>query len=118
MAALENLTKRVAVGTGICQVAVVDYRPWTWWPRVLVMTWYAKRFEGGKIRLSEHSGLEDFKEVFAAFAQRQPGAAVFVRLEDDGSAVVYLTPPAAEFAAMIRADEVEPPPPDSLSLLS
>jgi hypothetical protein len=80
--------------------------------------WYQKQFAEGRIGLSPQSSLEDFKEVFAAFAHRRPGAAAFFRLEADGSAIVYLTPASAEFAAMIQATAIEgEPSADALLLL-
>jgi hypothetical protein len=77
------------------------------------MTWYAKRFPDGRVALSPHGGIQDFKDVFEAFAKTCPGAALFCHFdEDDGSATIFLTPAAAEFAAMIQASASEPPIPN------
>ena len=81
------------------------------------MSWYAKHFGDGRIRLSPHGGLQDLKGVFEAFAKTRPGAAMFCQVDDDGSATIYLTPEAAEFAAMIRATESAPPPPNDQVIL-
>ena len=80
------------------------------------MPWYLKRFADGRIRLSPQSGLLDFKEVFDAFAEHHPGAEMFVRVEHDGSATVYLTPESTEFAAMIQATEMAGSPPEDAIL--
>jgi len=75
------------------------------------MSWYAKRFADGRIGLRAGGGLQEFKEVFEAFAKTRPGAALFCQVdENDGSATVFLTPDATEFAAMIQATQSEPPP--------
>ena len=81
------------------------------------MPWYSKRFADGRIGLSQQSGLEAFKEVFDVFAQRHLGAEMFFRIEQDGSATVYLTPASTEFAAMIRATELAGEPPADTLLL-
>jgi len=74
------------------------------------MPWFAKRFVDGRIALRPHGGLQEFKEVFEAFARTQPGAAAFYDAGgDDGSATLFLTPQAEEFAAMIGASEIARP---------
>ena len=77
------------------------------------MPWYAKRFADGRICLRPDGSLVEFTEVFEAFAKTVSGAKLLCRIDEgDGSATVYLSPSAAEFAAMIRASESTPPPPD------
>jgi len=82
------------------------------------MSWYAKRFADGRIALRPNGGMKEFTDVFQAFAKTKPGAALFCRFdEDDGSTTVYLSPDAAEFAAMIRACASDPPAPDDHTML-
>jgi len=82
------------------------------------MRWYAKRFADGRIALRPKGGIKEFTEVFEAFAKTAPGASLFCRVdENDGSATVFLSPHATEFAAMIRATECEPPAPDDRTIL-
>jgi len=47
--------------------------------------------------------LEDFKEVFDAFAQTRRGAALFSYRNVDGSVTAYLTPALMIQAAATRA---------------
>ena len=83
------------------------------------MPWYAKRFEDGHVALYPRGNFQEFKEVFEAFANAHPGAALFAQLDaSDGSATIFLSPNAAEFAAMIRAAESAPPPKDRVVLLA
>lgn len=83
------------------------------------MPWYAKRFEDGHIALYPRGNLQEFKEVFEAFANAQRGAALFARLDaPDGSATIFLSPAAAECAAMIKAAESSPPAQETVVLLA
>ena len=82
------------------------------------MSWYTKRFADGRIGLTPRGGMQEFKEVFEAFAKTQPGSALFCEFnEEDGSATVFLTPAASEFAAMIQAAESDPPKPSDRVML-
>lgn len=82
------------------------------------MSWYSKRFADGRISLRPKGGMQEFTEVFEAFAKTRPGAALFCRVDrSDGSTTIFLSPDAADFAAMIQACKSEPPEADELTML-
>ena len=81
------------------------------------MSWYSKQFANGRIAFNDRGRLEDFKEVFEAFAATRRGAAIFARKNSDGSVTAYLTPPAEEFALMIQAAASSVPAAEGLMLL-
>lgn len=82
------------------------------------MSWYAKRFADGCIGFNPCVGLQEFKEVFEAFAKTRRGAALFARLNSDGSITAYFSPASADFAMMILATTISAPPLQGLTLLS
>lgn len=83
------------------------------------MSWYAKQFANGCIAFNPHGRLDEFKEVFDAFAETRQGAALFARKNPDGSVTAYFTPASAEFAIMVQANETDmPPAPEGLMLLA
>jgi len=82
------------------------------------MSWYAKRFPDGCTGFNPCVRLQEFKEVFDAFAQTRRGAALFARLNSDGSMTAYFSPASADFAIMILATTISAPPLQGLTLLS
>jgi hypothetical protein len=82
------------------------------------MPWYAKQFADGRIALHSRGDLEEFTEVFEAFAKTRPRAALFSRTNSDRSVTIYLTPAAEEFAVMIQAAETDEPSSTGLTLLA
>ena len=74
------------------------------------MAWYEKRLADGRVALRPNGGIQEFKEVFEAFAETKPGAAVFYAAnDDDAGASLILTPQAEEFARMIQATQIPRP---------
>jgi hypothetical protein len=81
------------------------------------MPWSSKRFPDGLVVFGNAIGLMPMKEIFDAFAARNPGAAILSRIDADGSVILFFPPVAWEFGKMMGGTDCDAPPRENLTVL-